>query len=163
MRVSCFHYINVLIYHNGGETASGKSQNHRLAIKSLLELSVSNPGKKGPKVASQVPWKHLDTLPPQRLSLWKIHRTTIHRLVGCAGSKPSAITWSGTEWPLSLLEDATSISFTTLSRVHRLDGRLSCVGRGTCTVLSPANVGAAFPQVALETTTRIDSRSSKLP
>ena len=55
MRVFCFHYINVLIRHNSGETASGKSENRRLAIKSLLELSVSNPGKKGPKLASQVP------------------------------------------------------------------------------------------------------------
>ena len=55
MRASCFHYINVLIHHNSGETASGKSENRRLAIKSLLELSVSNPGKKGSKLASQVP------------------------------------------------------------------------------------------------------------
>ena len=55
VRASCFHYINVLIHHNSGETASGKSENRRLAIKSLLELSVSNPGKKGSKLASQVP------------------------------------------------------------------------------------------------------------
>ena len=39
-----------------GETGSGKSESCRLAIKMLLELSVSNPpGKKGFKVASQVP------------------------------------------------------------------------------------------------------------
>ncbi|KDQ56608.1 glycosyltransferase family 2 protein [Jaapia argillacea MUCL 33604] len=38
-----------------GETGSGKSENRRLAIKSLLELSVSNPGKKGSKLATQVP------------------------------------------------------------------------------------------------------------
>ncbi|KAJ7647442.1 glycosyltransferase family 2 protein [Roridomyces roridus] len=38
-----------------GETASGKSENRRLAIKALLELSVSNPGKKGSKLAAQVP------------------------------------------------------------------------------------------------------------
>ncbi|KJA23760.1 glycosyltransferase family 2 protein [Hypholoma sublateritium FD-334 SS-4] len=38
-----------------GETGSGKSENRRLAIKSLLELSVSNPGKKGSKLASQLP------------------------------------------------------------------------------------------------------------
>ncbi|KAF5366143.1 hypothetical protein D9757_010944 [Collybiopsis confluens] len=38
-----------------GETASGKSESRRLAIKSILELSVSNPGKKGAKLASQVP------------------------------------------------------------------------------------------------------------
>ncbi|PPQ68466.1 hypothetical protein CVT24_005563 [Panaeolus cyanescens] len=38
-----------------GETGSGKSENRRLAIKSLLELSVSNPGKKGSKLAGQVP------------------------------------------------------------------------------------------------------------
>ncbi|KAG6333627.1 hypothetical protein ID866_5463 [Astraeus odoratus] len=38
-----------------GETASGKSENRRLAIKTLLELSVSNPGKKGSKLANQVP------------------------------------------------------------------------------------------------------------
>ncbi|KAF8890149.1 P-loop containing nucleoside triphosphate hydrolase protein [Infundibulicybe gibba] len=33
------------------ETGSGKSENRRLAIKTLLELSISNPGKKGSKVA----------------------------------------------------------------------------------------------------------------
>jgi chitin synthase len=38
-----------------GETGSGKSENRRLAVKTLLELSVSNPGKKGSKLASQVP------------------------------------------------------------------------------------------------------------
>ncbi|KAL4065078.1 hypothetical protein V8B97DRAFT_1915852 [Scleroderma yunnanense] len=36
-------------------TASVKSENHCLAIKSLLELSISNPGKKGPKLTNQVP------------------------------------------------------------------------------------------------------------
>ncbi|KAL0064520.1 Chitin synthase, class 8 [Marasmius tenuissimus] len=39
----------------GGETGSGKSESRRLAIKTILELSVSNPGKKGSKLASQVP------------------------------------------------------------------------------------------------------------
>jgi len=43
------------MHHGSGETASGKSENRRLAIKALLELSVSNPGKKGSKLASQVP------------------------------------------------------------------------------------------------------------
>jgi chitin synthase len=38
-----------------GETGSGKSENRRLAIKSILELSVSNPGKKGSKLSSQIP------------------------------------------------------------------------------------------------------------
>ncbi|KAF8905955.1 glycosyltransferase family 2 protein [Gymnopilus junonius] len=38
-----------------GETGSGKSENRRLAIKSLLELSVSNPGKKGSKLINQLP------------------------------------------------------------------------------------------------------------
>lgn len=38
-----------------GETGSGKSENRRLAIKAILELSVSNPGKKGSKLATQVP------------------------------------------------------------------------------------------------------------
>ncbi|OCH90496.1 glycosyltransferase family 2 protein [Obba rivulosa] len=38
-----------------GETGSGKSENRRLAIKSILELSVSSPGKKGAKLAHQVP------------------------------------------------------------------------------------------------------------
>ncbi|TFY81864.1 hypothetical protein EWM64_g2154 [Hericium alpestre] len=38
-----------------GETGSGKSENRRLAIKTILELSVSNPGKKGSKLASQIP------------------------------------------------------------------------------------------------------------
>ncbi|KAG6837153.1 hypothetical protein H0H93_013743 [Arthromyces matolae] len=38
-----------------GETGSGKSENRRLSIKALLELSVSAPGKKGSKLATQVP------------------------------------------------------------------------------------------------------------
>ncbi|KAI0725977.1 glycosyltransferase family 2 protein [Fomitopsis betulina] len=38
-----------------GETGSGKSENRRLAIKTLLELSVSQPGKKGAKLVTQVP------------------------------------------------------------------------------------------------------------
>ena len=38
-----------------GDTASGKSESRRLAIKSILELSVSNPGKKGSKLATQLP------------------------------------------------------------------------------------------------------------
>ncbi|KDQ13770.1 glycosyltransferase family 2 protein [Botryobasidium botryosum FD-172 SS1] len=38
-----------------GETGSGKSESRRLAIKSILELSVSNPGKKGSKLSSQIP------------------------------------------------------------------------------------------------------------
>ncbi|GJE86394.1 Myosin domain-containing chitin synthase 8 [Phanerochaete sordida] len=38
-----------------GETGSGKSENRRLAIKTLLDLSVSNPGKKGSKLAHQLP------------------------------------------------------------------------------------------------------------
>ncbi|KAF8218382.1 glycosyltransferase family 2 protein [Mycena galopus ATCC 62051] len=38
-----------------GETSSGKSENRRLAIKALLELSVSAPGKKGSKLGTQVP------------------------------------------------------------------------------------------------------------
>ena len=40
---------------NSGETCSGKSENRRLAIKSLIELSVSNPGKKGAKLSTQIP------------------------------------------------------------------------------------------------------------
>jgi chitin synthase len=38
-----------------GETSSGKSENRRLALKSIIELSVSNPGKKGSKLATQIP------------------------------------------------------------------------------------------------------------
>ncbi|CAK5267340.1 unnamed protein product [Mycena citricolor] len=38
-----------------GETASGKSENRRLAIKTLLELSVSAAGKKGAKLGTQIP------------------------------------------------------------------------------------------------------------
>lgn len=38
-----------------GETGSGKSENRRLAIKAILELSVSNPGKKGHKLGVQIP------------------------------------------------------------------------------------------------------------
>ena len=43
------------IFSSRGETGSGKSESRRLAIKSLLELSVSNPGKKGSKLAAQLP------------------------------------------------------------------------------------------------------------
>jgi len=43
------------IFSSRGETGSGKSENRRLAIKSLVELSVSNPGKKGSKLATQLP------------------------------------------------------------------------------------------------------------
>ncbi|KZS96924.1 glycosyltransferase family 2 protein [Sistotremastrum niveocremeum HHB9708] len=38
-----------------GESGSGKSESRRLIIKSLLELSVSNPGKKGSKLSNQIP------------------------------------------------------------------------------------------------------------
>lgn len=38
-----------------GETGSGKSESRRLAIKIILELSVSNPGKKGSKLGAQIP------------------------------------------------------------------------------------------------------------
>lgn len=38
-----------------GETGSGKSESRRLAIKSIIELSVSSPGKKGSKLATQIP------------------------------------------------------------------------------------------------------------
>ncbi|KAG9050905.1 hypothetical protein FS842_011290, partial [Serendipita sp. 407] len=38
-----------------GETCSGKSENRRLALKSITELSISNPGKKGSKLATQIP------------------------------------------------------------------------------------------------------------
>lgn len=40
---------------DSGETGSGKSESRRLAIKTLLELSVSNPGKKGSKLTYQIP------------------------------------------------------------------------------------------------------------
>ena len=40
---------------DSGETGSGKSESRRLAIKTILELSVSNPGKKGSKLAHQIP------------------------------------------------------------------------------------------------------------
>jgi len=44
-----------LLLDHRGESGSGKSENRRLTIKTLLELSVSNPGKKGAKLATQVP------------------------------------------------------------------------------------------------------------
>lgn len=46
-------FINTCFY--SGETGSGKSENRRLAIKSIIELSVSNPGKKGSKLSTQIP------------------------------------------------------------------------------------------------------------
>ena len=39
---------------SSGESGSGKSENRRLAIKNLLKLSVSNPGKKGSKLITQI-------------------------------------------------------------------------------------------------------------
>ncbi|KAF8870157.1 P-loop containing nucleoside triphosphate hydrolase protein [Infundibulicybe gibba] len=45
------------------ETGSGKSENRRLAIKTLLELSISNPGKKGSKFATS-PHPNLVAGPP---------------------------------------------------------------------------------------------------
>lgn len=42
-------------YFISGETGSGKSESRRLAIKIIVELSVSNPGKKGSKLSSQIP------------------------------------------------------------------------------------------------------------
>ena len=47
--------LTLLSYASSGETAGGKSENRRLAIKTLLELSVSQPGKKGSKLGNQVP------------------------------------------------------------------------------------------------------------
>ncbi|KAF8124222.1 P-loop containing nucleoside triphosphate hydrolase protein [Boletus edulis] len=44
----------VAINPHNGEAGSGKSETRCLAIKMLLELSVSNPGKKGSKLATQV-------------------------------------------------------------------------------------------------------------
>ncbi|KAI0089472.1 glycosyltransferase family 2 protein [Irpex rosettiformis] len=38
-----------------GESGSGKSESRRLAIKTILDLSVSNPGKKGAKLGQQLP------------------------------------------------------------------------------------------------------------
>ena len=40
---------------DSGETGSGKSESRRLTIETLLEPSVSNPGKKGSKLAHQIP------------------------------------------------------------------------------------------------------------
>lgn len=37
-----------------GPTGAGKSELRRLAIKAILELSVSSPGKKGAKLGGQV-------------------------------------------------------------------------------------------------------------
>lgn len=45
--------VDLLI--SSGEVGSGKSENRRLAIKAILELGVSNPGKKGSKLGGQIP------------------------------------------------------------------------------------------------------------
>ena len=45
---------NVSLFYSG-ETGSGKSESRHLAIKMLLELSISNPGRKGSKLVSQAP------------------------------------------------------------------------------------------------------------
>jgi len=44
-----------LFISDSGETSGGKSENRRLALKSIIELSISNPGKKGAKLATQIP------------------------------------------------------------------------------------------------------------
>ncbi|QRV84830.1 chitin synthase [Ceratobasidium sp. AG-Ba] len=69
-----------------GETASGKSENRRLAIKSILELSVP-PGKKGSKLSQQIPaaefvlesFGNARTLQPKRVSIRQIHRAPVQR------------------------------------------------------------------------------------
>lgn len=40
---------------HSGESGSGKSELRRLAIKALVDLSLSNPGKKGSKLGQQIP------------------------------------------------------------------------------------------------------------
>lgn len=44
-----------LLWCYSGETGSGKSESRRLAIKTIIELSVPNPGKKGSKLSAQIP------------------------------------------------------------------------------------------------------------
>lgn len=44
-----------MLHQCSGETCSGKSESRRLAIKSIIELSVSSPGKKGSKLQTQIP------------------------------------------------------------------------------------------------------------
>ena len=46
--------MNVSLFYSG-ETGSRKSENRHLAINTLLELSIFNPGKKGSKLTSQAP------------------------------------------------------------------------------------------------------------
>jgi chitin synthase len=57
VRPPLFTLASALTYYViiSGETGSGKSENRRLAIRSILELSVSSPGKKGHKLSSQIP------------------------------------------------------------------------------------------------------------
>ncbi|KAJ7185953.1 P-loop containing nucleoside triphosphate hydrolase protein, partial [Mycena filopes] len=52
---NAYYHMKMTTQDYSGETASGKSENRRLAIKTLLELSVSPAGKKGSKLATQVP------------------------------------------------------------------------------------------------------------
>jgi hypothetical protein len=40
---------------DSGETGSGRSESRRFTIKTILKLSVSNPSKKGSKLAHQIP------------------------------------------------------------------------------------------------------------
>ena len=109
---------------------------------SSLELSVSNPGKKRSKFANQVSAAEfvIETLrnAPTPLASENTLNYNSPTMVGCAGSKPSIISWSRTEWPLSLLENATSTTSTSPSRTHRLrkgstyicrrkHGRLFCI------------------------------------
>ena len=50
---------------------------------------------------------------PMPLALENTPNYNSPTVVGCAGSKPLTITWNREEWPLSLLGNATSTSFTT--------------------------------------------------
>jgi ABC-type dipeptide/oligopeptide/nickel transport system ATPase component len=50
-----------------GETGSGKSELRRLAIKSLIDLSLSSPGKKGAKLGQQIPNAEVRSPPPPRV------------------------------------------------------------------------------------------------
>ena len=113
---------------NSGETGSGKSENRRLAIKSLLELSVSNPGKKGSlpnfrlQSSSLRCSEMLEMLKPSSIPTHLASESTpscsSQTVNDSAVSKHLTITLSGTVWLPCLRVSAIFTFSTTSSQGH---------------------------------------------
>ena len=101
---------------------SRKLESCCLTIKMLLELSMSNPGKKGAKLTSQCPQQNsssscLETLAcsliQMHLALENIQSSNSQTRGGCVVSSHSTSVSNTTGWQLCHRESGISISFTT--------------------------------------------------